>query len=134
MFPPEFPKEPSATVRDLASLDLPPAIARNLSSLRGAGRLYDFGDGLAALQAGTLIRIVERDDGILEKHVEVTHIYHTTVQEILNENGEYHRTELEAAAGCAVAPDDIVTVYETHEVLRPFEGGRVAYLRTGWPD
>jgi hypothetical protein len=134
VFPPEFPKEPSATVRNLASLDLPPAIAKNLSSLRGAGRLYDFGHGLAALQAGTLIRIVERNDRILDKDVEVTHIYRTTVQAILNEDGEFHRTELEAAAERAVAPDDIVTVYETHEVLRPFEGGGVAYLRTGWPD
>ena len=53
--------------------------------------------------------------GSLDKHVEVTHIYRTTVGLILEEQGEHHRTELEAAAGREIAPADEVVVYEIHE-------------------
>lgn len=99
--------------------------------MRGPATLYSFDDKLTAVTEGSLIRFPKKDRDDFGKHAEVTHIYETTVDAILAEDGsEHYRAQLQRNAGREIANSDTVTVYELHEVMLPSRGDHLSYMNT----
>jgi hypothetical protein len=128
IFPSRFPDPNKGEIHDLDKIALRAEHLVGLNILRGALTLYSFDDKLKVLTEGSIIRIPSRNQNTSEKHAEATHIHHTTIGALVDEQKtEYLRAQLESYAGRGLADNDEVSAYERYEVILPFQGNGVIY-------
>ena len=116
LFPNTFPEPKMGTVHELDKLGLTGTPLLRLQHRHGASDLYAFDGKLAFLSESDLIHI-PKTDRESDRHVEVTHVYITTVA-AYTKGGVSDVKELEEYAGRNVTSKDKVTVYEVIEVYR----------------
>jgi hypothetical protein len=130
ILPDEFP-EPSRNLvqHEMEKLELKEDEVWGLEHIRGSSILYSFDGKLRELSEGNIIHIPTKEKHGSEKHVEVTHVYVTSVGALAKTPGsEYHRLRLEHIAGREISDSDSVTVYEIQEVMLSFEKDRFSYI------
>ena len=117
VFPKTFPEPKKGKIHKLDKLVLPGTPLQRVQHLRGKGLLYSFDGKLDFLSEGDLIQIPKTKKWASDEHLEVTHVYETTVSGYTKERGSDHEIgEMEEYAGRKIKKRDRVTIYEIIQV------------------
>jgi|ERR1051326_6134535 hypothetical protein len=119
VFPETFSELKQGKIYELEKLGLTGTALQRVQHPNGLGILYSFDGKLDFLFEGDLIRVPPTEKDGMEEHVEITHVYKTTVAaEVKRRGSDYYLREMEECAGRKVTEKDQVTIYEIIEVLK----------------
>lgn len=132
-FPDSFPDIAVGNLHELGTLGIPADVSKELGYLRGDTTIFAVGGPLAQLGVGDLIHVPGQEGRGSDGHAEVTHVYKTTVDDVIATHGEHQAARLNAMAGRELKGSDEVLALELHSVYY-FGNGRVpSYLDPpGW--
>jgi hypothetical protein len=127
-FPEVFADIAVGAVHELDTLGIPAEVVKDLGYLRGEATIFAVGGKLAMLTAGDLIHIPGKEGRGSDVHAEVTHIYKTTVEDVVATQGAQQKARLNAVAGKELKDSDEVLGLELHAVYYFGEGRPPSYL------